>query len=117
MNIEQLRDICLSFPGVTEDVKWKDNLCFLVANKIFLMVGLDVSPTPASFKVPQVDFNEVASMDGLQQAPYLARGQWIRTENVDNLSEEEWIRFAKQSYKLIRSKLTKKLQRELEEMK
>ena len=59
----------------------------------------------------------MASKDGFSQAPYLARGQWIRTDNVDNLSEEEWIRFAKQSYKLIRSKLTKKLQRELEEMK
>ena len=80
------------------------------------MVGLDVSPTPGSFKVPQVDFNEVASMDGLQQAPYLARGQWIRTDNVENLSEEEWIHYAKQSYELIRSKLTKKLQQELEEM-
>ena len=78
MNIEQLRDICLKFPGVTEDIKWEDNLCFLVADKIFLMAGLDVSPTPASFKVPPEDFNEVALKDGFQQAPYLARGQWVR---------------------------------------
>ena len=116
MNIEQLRNTCLSFPSVTEDVKWESNLCFLVANKIFLMVALDVSPAPASFKVPPGDFNDVASKDGFSQAPYLARGQWVRTHNVENLSEEEWIHYAKRSYELIRSKLTKKLQQELEEM-
>lgn len=116
MNIEQLRDICLTLPGVTEDVKWEDNLCFLVGNKIFLMAGLDVSPTPASFKVPPEDFNEVASKDGFQQAPYLAKGQWVRTENLDNLSEEEWVSFSKQSYQLIRNKLTKKLQEELDNL-
>ena len=116
MNVEELRDICLSFPGVTEDVKWESNLCFLVANKIFLMTALDESPVPASFKVPPGDFNGVASKDGFSQAPYLARGQWVRTHNVENLSEEEWIHYAKRSYELIRSKLTKKLQQELEEM-
>ena len=114
MNIEQLRDICLALPGVTEDIKWEDNLCFLVADKIFLMAGLDASPTPASFKVPPEDFNEVASMDGFHQAPYLARGQWVHTDNVNNLSDEEWDCYALQSYKLIRSKLTKKANRELD---
>ena len=116
MNIEELRDVCLSLPGVTEDVKWESNLCFLVAHKIFLMAALDESATPASFKVPPGDFDDVASRDGFSQAPYLARGQWVRTDNVANLSEEEWVHYAKQSYKLIRGKLSKKLQQELEEI-
>lgn len=114
MNIEQLRDICLSFPGVTEDVKWEDNLCFLVADKIFFMAGLDASPTPASFKVPPEDFAEVASMDGFHQAPYLARGQWVHTDDVNNLPEEDWVKYAQQSYDLIRSKLSKKAQQAID---
>lgn len=116
MNIEQIRDICLSLPGVTEDVKWEDNLCFLAGNKIFFMAGLDASPTPASFKVPPEDFNKVASRDGFHQAPYLARGQWVHTDDVGNLSEEEWAHYARQSYELIKSKLTKKAQRELDDL-
>lgn len=116
MNLEELRDLCLSFPGAKEDVKWENNLCFLIANKIFLMVALDESPTQASFKVPSVDFYDVASRDGFSQAPYLARGQWVRIDNVQNLSEGEWTHYAKQSYELIRSKLTKKLQQGLEAM-
>ncbi|MBL4657725.1 MAG: MmcQ/YjbR family DNA-binding protein [Flavobacteriales bacterium] len=116
MNIEQLRDICLSLPGVTEDVKWEDHLCFLVGNKMFLITGLDKSPTPASFKVPPEDFAEVASMDGFHQAPYLARGQWVHTDDVNNLGEEEWMRYTEQSYRLIRSKLTKKMNKELDDL-
>jgi len=116
MNIEKLRDICLALPGVTEDVKWESNLCFLVVNRIFLMAALDESPTTASYKVPSGDFYDVASRDGFSQAPYLARGHWVQTNNVENLNEEEWTYYAKQSYELIRSKLTKKLQHELEEI-
>ena len=114
MNIEQIREICLALPGVTEDVKWEDNLCFLVADKIFLMAGLDASPTRASFKVPPEQFEEIASRDGFRQAPYLARGQWVLTDNVENLSKDEWVHYSRQSYDLIKSKLSKKLQKELE---
>jgi len=64
MNIEQLRDICLNFPGVTEDIKWENHLCFCVAEKMFLIAGLDESPIPASFKVPPEQFDEVASKNG-----------------------------------------------------
>ena len=104
----------MALPGVTEDVKWDNHLCFLVAEKMFLICGLDESPTPASFKVPEEQFNEVASMDGFQQAPYLARGQWVRTDDLDNLNEGQWVEYIKQSYELIKSKLSKRLREELE---
>ncbi|MBL4752652.1 MAG: MmcQ/YjbR family DNA-binding protein [Flavobacteriales bacterium] len=116
MDIEQLRSICLDLPGVTEDVKWENHLCFLVANKMFLIAGLDISPTTASFKVPPEQFNDVASKDGFKQAPYLAKGQWVHTSDVELLTEEEWVYYSRQSYELIKSKLPKKVQRELEGM-
>jgi len=47
-------------------------------------------------------------------APYLARGQWVHTANVDNLNVEEWTTYARQSYELIKNKLSKKLQREID---
>ncbi|MBL4577021.1 MAG: MmcQ/YjbR family DNA-binding protein [Flavobacteriales bacterium] len=114
MNIEQLREICLALPGVTEDIKWENHLCFCVGEKMFLIAGLDQSPTTASFKVPPEQFDKVASMDGFRQAPYLARGQWVHTSDLENLDQGQWIQFAGQSYELIKSKLTKKAQRELD---
>jgi len=116
VNIEQLREICLALPGVTEDVKWDNHLCFCIAEKMFLICGLDESPTPASFKVPEEQFTEVASFDGFRQAPYLARGQWVHTSDIKNLTEEQWERYAVQSYGLIKSRLSKKLQRQLDEV-
>lgn len=42
MNIEQLRDFCLSKKGVTEDFPFDENvLVFKVLDKIFLLTGLD----------------------------------------------------------------------------
>lgn len=41
MNIESLREYCLSKPGVEETLPFgPDTLVFKVANKIFLLVGL-----------------------------------------------------------------------------
>ncbi len=42
MNIEELRDYCLSFAGVTESMPFGDNtLVFKVMNKIFALTNLD----------------------------------------------------------------------------
>lgn len=35
MDIEVMRSICQSFPGVTEDVKWEHDLVFSVGLKMF----------------------------------------------------------------------------------
>lgn len=42
MNIEELRDYCLSKPGVTEGFPFgEETLVFKVGEKLFLLVGLD----------------------------------------------------------------------------
>ena len=40
MNTEKLRSYCLGFPGATEGIKWEDHLCFMVAEKMFLITGM-----------------------------------------------------------------------------
>ncbi len=51
MNIEGIQNICRQLPGVTEDIKWEHDLVFSIGGKMFCVVGLDQSPTTASFKV------------------------------------------------------------------
>lgn len=45
MNIESLRELALSFPGVEEYLPFgPDNLAFKIDQKIFLLIPLDISP-------------------------------------------------------------------------
>ena len=113
MNIEDLQTICMGFNGVTEDIKWENNLCFMVGKKIFMIVSLDTVPASASFKVSDEDFDEVIIRDGFSPAPYLARSKWVRIKDIGMLNRSEWEFFAKQSYQLMGSKLPVKTQKHL----
>ena len=38
MDIDALRAICKKLPGVTEDIKWGNDLCFCIAGKMFFHI-------------------------------------------------------------------------------
>jgi predicted DNA-binding protein (MmcQ/YjbR family) len=105
VDVEQIRDYCLAMPGVTEDMKWGENLCFSVGGKLFLILGLDHSPVTASFKVPAEAFEEMSRRPGFKQAPYLARGNWVWVEDIGIPGEKNWPNYLQTSYQLILSKL------------
>ena len=50
MDIETIRNICKSLPSVTEDIKWGDDLCFMIGGKMFCVAVLN-TPFKVSFKV------------------------------------------------------------------
>ncbi|MBK9014379.1 MAG: hypothetical protein IPM82_09975 [Saprospiraceae bacterium] len=57
MDIEQLRNLCLSYSGTSEGVKYGDQLCFMVVGKPFCSSRLpDLSNV--NFKVPDDQFDE-----------------------------------------------------------
>jgi predicted DNA-binding protein (MmcQ/YjbR family) len=109
MGIEKLRRFCLSLPHVTEDIKWGNDLCFCIGGKMFCVTGLDSSPTSASFKVKDEEFEEMSRREGFQPAPYMARHKWVYTADIENLSDQEWERYLRQSYELVKAKLPKKV--------
>lgn len=113
MNIEEIRAYALCKYGVAEDLKWGKHLCLTVCNKIFLVLGLDEHPVPASFKVEEEDFDNLIAIEGLSQAPYFAKRQWIRVDDISRIPEADWGKHIDISYRLVASKLTKKLQREI----
>ncbi len=112
MNIESLRDLCLSFPGVTEDVKWGSDLCFLVGGKMFCVTSADTAEG-VSFKVPDEEFREMISREGIIPAPYLARNKWVYVLEYLWLSDAEWKHYVRQSYELVKAKLPKKVRESL----
>ncbi|MCG3166076.1 MAG: hypothetical protein POELPBGB_01852 [Bacteroidia bacterium] len=108
MNIEKLRKLCLSFPHVTEDIKWGNDLCFCVGKKMFCVTGLS-GAFKVSLKVSDQDYSELSASEGIIPAPYLARYKWILVENDSRFSQREWEHYVRQSYELVRAGLPKKV--------
>jgi predicted DNA-binding protein (MmcQ/YjbR family) len=108
MNIEELREFCLSLPAATEDIKWEDNLVFSVAGKIFCLTGLE-PPFQVALKVPEGQFDELTQTPEIIQASHFARRQWMTVLEESRFSPNEWEKYIRQSYELVKSKLPKKV--------
>lgn len=77
MNLELLREFCLELPHATADVKGGNNLCFMIAEKMFFVTGLESTPTGATFKVAPEGFDRIIGKEGFGPAPYMARYKWV----------------------------------------
>ncbi len=108
MDIEQIRAFCLSLPFATEDIKWKDDLCFSIGNKLFCAGGLH-PPHHFSFKVKEEEFDELVSSPDIVSAPYIGRYKWVLVQKSTRLTKKQWKHYIQQSYQLVKSKLSKKV--------
>ena len=107
MTIEGLREICSSLPGVTEDVKWGSDLCFLVGGKMFVVVNLE-PPHQVSFKCTPEQFGELIERPGVIPAPYMARNMWVQEQELgETLERAELDALVRASYGLVVDKLPK----------
>ena len=112
MNIEQLREFCLSLPHTTEDVKWGNDLCFSVGAKMFCVTGAD-STGGVSFKCTPEKFAELTERPGIVPAAYVARYHWVTVEDSDALPKNELKDLIKNSYNLVYQKLPKGVRNKL----
>jgi predicted DNA-binding protein (MmcQ/YjbR family) len=105
MNIDPLRKICLSFPSVTEQIQWGDNLLFKVGGKMFAITSLEPSQIWLSLKADPEEFAELTERPGIIPAPYLARAKWIAIETPETLLHMEVAALLRKSYDLVVAKL------------
>ena len=113
MNLDQIRRFCTSLPAVTEGIKWEDHLCFMIGEKMFLVTGFGPDAT-VSIKTSDEDFAELSEKPGIIPAPYMARNKWVQIQDKSVFSPKEWEQYIRKSYELIKSKLPKKLQKEID---
>jgi predicted DNA-binding protein (MmcQ/YjbR family) len=116
MNIEIIRNICRSLPSATEGIKWGNDLCFMIGDKMFCVMTLE-SPSKVSLKVKDEEFEELTNFNGIVPAPYVARYKWVLVEQISIFSKKEWEFYIHQSYLLVRSKLPKKKMSQLKNLK
>src|SRR3569623_1279885 len=111
MTIEDLQEICYQLPGVAQDIRLYDHLCFHVSGKGFLYTYPAAVPPSASFKVPDEEFEEIVAKEGREPHPYAARYKWVLATDISSLSRKEWEHYIRQSYALITAKLPKKIRK------
>lgn len=103
MKAEFVRDICLGFHDVTEEVKWGHDLCFMIRDKMFCITGIE-GEFGVSFKVKVEDFEELTGREDIIPAPYLARYKWVHINKAGTFNLKEWDYYLRQSYDLINAK-------------
>jgi predicted DNA-binding protein (MmcQ/YjbR family) len=108
MNVDQIRELCLSFPYATEQITWGCDLTFRVSGKIFAVTVLEPAPVWLSFKCSPENFADLTERNGIIPAPYLARAQWVALETKDALPPDELAPLLRQSYDLVLARLPKK---------
>jgi predicted DNA-binding protein (MmcQ/YjbR family) len=109
MNVEQLRELCLSFPHATEQIQWGSDLLFKVGGKMFAATPLEPARVCLSFKTSPENFAELTERPNIIPAPYLARAQWVALETRDALPQGELSQLLRESYDLVFAKLPKRL--------
>jgi predicted DNA-binding protein (MmcQ/YjbR family) len=105
MSVEMVREICRALPGVTEDIKWGNDLCFSVGGKMFVVVDVE-RPHSIAFKCTPEEFAELTERVGIVPAPYMARNMWVQEQELgEALERRELERLIGTSYALVVAKL------------
>lgn len=111
MNIEQLREFCLSLPGATEDIKWGSDLCFCVGEKMFCVTGADTIAGGLSLKCSPEKFEELIEREGIDPAAYVGRYKWVHVSDLDAVTPAELKELIKMSYQLVFDRLPPKIKK------
>lgn len=111
MNIEEVREFCLSLPGVTEDSPYgPDMIVFRIEGKIFLHLPLEYADPRISIKLPPEKGLELRERyDTIRGSFHMNKTHWndILIEHTFTREQiEEWI---VESYHIVLNKLPKRL--------
>jgi predicted DNA-binding protein (MmcQ/YjbR family) len=98
-----------TLPAVTLHEQW-EALVAKVGGKVFCLLG-DGSGDMV-FKVGEIAFDGLTELDGIEQAAYFAKRQWVRV-SPGALETDLAQGYIRESHRLIADKLTRKLKAEL----
>ena len=113
MTLTRLRDLCMSLPGVTEQIQWGKDLVFKVGGKMFCVSCTDLDPSHdviASFKCDEETFASLIEREDVIPAPYLARAKWVGVRSFDALDDGEYKTLIPRAHAIVAATLTKKAQ-------
>ena len=111
MNIEQVREYCLTLPGVTEDSPYgPDMIVYRIEGKIFLHLPLEYADPRISIKLPPEKGQELRERyDAVRAAYHLNKIHWNDILIEDTFSSDQIKNWILESYNLVLSSLPKRL--------
>ena len=111
MNIEQVREYCLTLPGVTEDSPYgPDMIVYRIEGKIFLHLPLEYADPRISIKLPPEKGQELRERyDAIRAAYHLNKIHWNDIFIEDTFSSDQIKNWILESYNLVLNKLPKTL--------
>ena len=117
MNIEILRDYCLTKKGVTEELPFgPDTLVFKVRGKIFALTGLDEVPLKINLKCDPEKVTELREgyPENILPGYHMNKRHWNTIIPDAGLPKSLIFGLIDHSYELVLLSLPKKVQKELE---
>ena len=111
MDIEQVRDFCLTLPGVTEDSPYgPDMIVFRIEKKIFLHLPLEYAEPRISIKMPpEKGFELRDRYTAIRAAFHLNKTHWNEILIENTFPEEQIKTWILESYNIVLSNMPKKL--------
>lgn len=102
-----------TLPATTIKTQW-EALVAKVGGKVFCLLGDDAGQQPSAlvFKVTEIAFDGLVEIEGIDQASYFARRQWVRV-SPGALEPDLLAGYIRHSHALVSAKLTRKLRAEL----
>ena len=115
MNIEELRDYCLSMDGVTEKTpfgrfspRFNSTLVFYVLDHMFCMVDID-NFTSISFRSTPEEIEEIKCQYISSHNPHnQAMKFWICVNLNEDMSDSKIYSYVSRAYDIVKDKYTKK---------
>jgi len=117
MNIEQYRDFCISKKGVTESFPFDEKtLVFKVMNKMFALTGIENFDFINLKCDPEIAVELREEYEGITGAYHMSKKHWNSVSVLGDVSDKLIFELIDDSYNLVVKSLTKKVQKELEEL-
>jgi predicted DNA-binding protein (MmcQ/YjbR family) len=104
VNIEELRDYCLSLPDVEETLPFgPDVVVYKVKGKIFLLTGLDQNPIRFNVKCDPEKVEELREQYACVLPGYhMNKKHWNTIVADGSVSRKQLLKWIDDSYKLVR---------------
>ncbi len=114
MNIENIREYCLSKRATTEGFPFNDStLAFKVAGKIFALANLDTHPLKINLKCdPEKAIDLREHFKSVRPGYHMNKKHWNTLKINGEISREILINLIDHSYNLVIAKLSKKIREE-----
>lgn len=115
MNIEELREYCLSKKGVTESFPFDEvTLVFKVMNKMFCLTSLDGDLSMNLKNTPEKNISLREEFNAVREGYHMNKVHWNTVEIDGSIPDKMLHLWIDESYDLIVKSLPKKTQAELE---